>query len=247
MNGQDPMERLSSTFHMTVDAETKERHIAEIAREIQTAPPVAVPSRIGLRRRVAALAAALVVFAPAAMAVAADDAVPGELLYPVKQATERVMRLFAPDIEATHRVEEVERLVVRRAPHRDITHALQRAESATAKLTNPGELQLRLEQARELLWQQNEQQVAEGDLPGSDRPPPGSGSGNTEPGDNSGDTKAPGPGGSSGHSGDQSGQTTTTSGHDDGADRGDAAGVGSMSESTSSTTSPKDPAGSQHP
>ena len=41
-------------------------------------------------------------------ALAAEGAVPGDLLYPVKIAAERVLLLVDPNIEAEHRIEELE-------------------------------------------------------------------------------------------------------------------------------------------
>ena len=116
MDNRDPMERLSSAYRVEVAEDTKTRHIAEMGAALKAAPPALVPTGFALRRRLAgALAAVFVVVAPVGMAVAAEDSVPGDILYPMKQATERVRAVFDDEVEATHRVEEVERLVFLRA------------------------------------------------------------------------------------------------------------------------------------
>ena len=157
MAHRNTSERLSAAYRTKVEEGTRDRHIAEVSSAIRTAPPVPVPSGFALRRRVAGAAAAVVVVvAPVGMAVAAEDAVPGELLYPVKQLTERVRAFVDDDIAATHRVEEAERLVFRGAPIVEITRAVERAEAATSGLTEDRLLGPRLESIRERLRQQDE-------------------------------------------------------------------------------------------
>ena len=158
MDNRDPMERLSSAYRVEVAEDTKTRHIAEMGAALKAAPPAPVPTGFALRRRLAgALAAVFVVAAPVGMAVAAEDAVPGDILYPMKQATERVRAVFDDEVEATHRVEEVERLVFLRAPRAAITRAVERAESATAELAERDALGSRLEDARRRLQEQDEE------------------------------------------------------------------------------------------
>ena len=157
MADQDALERLSAAYRTEVEEGTKERHIAEMSVAIRTAPPVPVPAGFALRRRIAGAAAAVaVVVAPVGMAVAAEDAVPGEFLYPVKQVTERVRAFVDDDIAATHRVEEAEHLVIRGAPIVEITRAVERAEAATSGLMEDRFLGPRLESIRERLRQQDE-------------------------------------------------------------------------------------------
>ena len=162
MDTHDPMERLSSAYRVEVAEDTKTRHIAEMGVALKAAPPAPVPNGFALRRRLAgALAAVFVVVAPVGMAVAAEDSVPGDVLYPMKQVTERVRAVFDDQVEATHRVEEVERLVFLRAPRAAITRAVERAEAATSELVDRSSLGSRLESARQRLQEQDEEQRRE--------------------------------------------------------------------------------------
>lgn len=162
MDTRDPMERLSAAYRVEVDEESKIRHLAEMSAALKTAPPMSFPTGRARRRRVAsALAAVFVVAAPVGMAVAAEDSVPGDFLYPMKQATERVRAVFDDEVEATHRVEEVERLVFLRAPRAAITRAVERAESATSDLVDRGTLGSRLESARRRLQELDEEERRE--------------------------------------------------------------------------------------
>jgi hypothetical protein len=185
MAHKDALERLSAAYRTEVDEGTKERHIAEMSTALRTAPPAPSSTGYALRSRVAGAAAAvLVVVAPVGMAVAAEDAVPGEFLYPLKQATERVRAFVDDDIAATHRVEEAERLVVQGAPIVEITRAVERAEVATSGLIEDRLLGLRLESVRERLRQREEQERVSADREESQSSQPDesdSGSANAEP------------------------------------------------------------------
>ncbi|MEA3502482.1 MAG: hypothetical protein U9R47_06880, partial [Actinomycetota bacterium] len=248
MDARDPMDRLSSAFRIEVDPETKERHLAEMGAAIRTAPPTPVPAGFGLRRRVAAAVAAVFIVAPAGMALAAEDAVPGDFLYPVKEITERVRSLVDPDIEATHRVEEVERLVFRRAPIHAVTRAVERAESATLQLAEPGELRLRLERARERLQQDEERRPAEGNGSGGGRQEADSNSGKTDPGEGSGSTVPSGSRGSTEQDQNRSGEADTTDDQDQSVP-GSGGSAGSMAGSggSSSTTALRNSGEPKHP
>lgn len=204
MADQDALERLSAAYRTEVNEGTKERHIAEMSTAIRTAPPVPVPTGFALRRRIAGAAAAFaVVVAPVGMAVAAEDAVPGEFLYPVKQVTERVRAFVDDDIAATHRVEEAEHLVIRGAPIVEITRAVERAEAATSGLTEDRLLRPRLESIRERLRQQDElelgardseesPQSGRQDTPDRDPGNVGPSGGQSTPGEGSATTSVPG-------------------------------------------------------
>lgn len=248
MADRNSIDRLSSAYTMEVDAETKERHLAEMGAAIRTAPPTPIPTGFGMRRRIAAAVAAVFVVAPAGMAIAAEDTVPGDLLYPVKEITERVRSFVDDDIEATHRVEEVERLVFLRAPGHAVTRAVERAESATVQLPDSGELRLRLELARERLQQQDdESRFVSEDGSGDGRQESGSGPGKEDSGSGSGTTAPSGSGGPSEQNQQGSDTTGTTLGPGNAEQgSGDAAGTGAEPGGTPSTTM-QSSAGSNQP
>lgn len=238
MDTRDPMDRLSSAYRIEVDPETRERHVAEMGVALRNAPPTPIPTGFGLRRRVAAVAAAVVVLAPAGMALAAEDAVPGDFLYPVKEVTERVRSFVDQGVRATHRVEEVERLMFLRAPGHAVARAVERAESATAQLPESGELRLRLELARAQLQMQDEQRrLTDGDGSGEGGQESGSDSEKAGPGGGTGSTGSPGTGGSSSQDQDGSGTTGTTLGQ----------GQAEQGSGEPSTTEPQGSEGSNQP
>ncbi len=243
MDARDPMNRLSSAYRIEVDSETRERHLAEVGAAVRAAPPAPVPTAFGLRRRVAAAVAAIFIVAPAGMALAAEDAVPGDFLYPVKEITERVRSYVDRDIEATHRVEEVERLVFLRAPSHAVSRAVERAEAATLQLAESADLRLRLEWARRRLQQQDEERrLADRDGSGEGRQESGSDSGKTGPGEGSGTTVPSGSRGSTEQDQERSGTTGTTLGRGR-TEQESGEGAGAMAESSgaSSTTGPQKP------
>lgn len=250
MDARDPMDRLSSAYTMEVDPETRERHLVEMGAAIRTAPPAQVPVGFGLRRRVAAAVAAIFIVAPAGMAIAAENAVPGDFLYPVKEITERVRSYVDQDIEATHRVQEVERLVFLRAPSHVVARAVERAESATLQFAESDDLRMRLVGARERLQQLDEErQIADGDGSGDGRQESGSDSGRTGPGEGSGTTVPSGSRGSTQQNQEGAGATGTTLGQSQ-TDQGTGEGAGAMGESSgasSTTTAPQNPGTSKQP
>ncbi len=251
MDTRDPMDRLSSAYRIEVDPDTQERHLAEMGAAIRTAPPTPIPAGFGLRRRIAAAVAAIFIVAPAGMALAAENAVPGDFLYPVKEITERVRSYVDNEIEATHRVEEFERLVFLRAPSHAVDRAVERADSATAQLSESGELRLRLEVARELLQRQDaERQESAGDGSGEGQQEPGSKSEKAGPGEESGSSvptgsdsspeqSQEGPG-TPEQSQEGPGTTGTTLGQGGAAEPGSGDAPGAMADprGTSSTTAP---------
>lgn len=87
---------------LVVDEAVKERHLSVITAEVR-----AVRKPRFRRFRMLAVATALLLFLPV-IALAAEDAVPGDALYPVKRLFEPIAGMFDRDIEVDHRVEEVE-------------------------------------------------------------------------------------------------------------------------------------------
>ncbi len=206
------MDRLSSAYRIEVDPDTKERHLAAVHDAVVSAPAVQGGSRFRLRRRAAAVAAAVVIAAPVGMAVAAENAVPGDALYPVKELTERVRLMIDPRIEATHRVDEAERLVARRAPRRQIREAIDRAEIATAELDDADGLGRRLERIRERALQEEREESTGGSQTGENGVPKDS-TGGTSGGSDSGGNEGSGPGsGQKGTGGQDADRVTSTTG-----------------------------------
>jgi hypothetical protein len=147
------------------------------------------------------------------MALAAENSVPGDFLYPVKEVTERVRSYVDHDIEATHRVEEVERLIVLQAPSHAVARAVERAESATVQIPDSAELRLRLELARERLQEQDmDRQESAGDGSGDGRQESGSNPDRVGSGTDPGATTPSGPVGSPDQSQERPGTTGTTLG-----------------------------------
>ena len=130
----DIRERLGE-LSIEVSQETAEMHLSAIAAELRSPSPI--PPRRFRRRRlpIVAVAAALLVALTAGGAVAAESAVSGDRLYPVKQATEWVRSWVDPTVPADHRIDELEELIDRRAAHEAIADQLQRAEDAVADVS----------------------------------------------------------------------------------------------------------------
>lgn len=92
-------------------------------------------------RRLVAAAVAAAVLGPTGLAAASSGALPGDALYNVKQASERITVLFDPEIVARHRVEELE--AVRNVGGNDADLAAE-AQSAVANLAANHPLRERL-------------------------------------------------------------------------------------------------------
>lgn len=110
-------------LRIDVEADVQERQISAILSELGEAPaaPIVAPRLRRTRRRaVVTLAAALALLLPVA-AIAAENAVPGEILYPVKQSTEWVRSLIDPSVSREHRVDELETVIERGDPIEVVT------------------------------------------------------------------------------------------------------------------------------
>lgn len=125
----DPLdERLRRALPTEVSPATRNRHLAVLERELAPSPPT------GWRRRVTALGAAAALTVPTGVAVAAESAVPGDLLYPVKRVTETLRRLVDADVAAEHRVEELEQLLRDRGTRARLAEAVGDASAAVSQL-----------------------------------------------------------------------------------------------------------------
>lgn len=141
---KDINERLAG-LRIEMPQEARHAHLAEIRRELLAPGPVAERvRRRPLRRLVATSVAAAVLLVPTA-AIASDDAVPGEVLYPVKRAVEWPWSLVDADVGPRHRVEELEAVIERNEPLAVIEARLEAAEGA---VEDASDLAPRLERAR---------------------------------------------------------------------------------------------------
>lgn len=121
---------------------TRTRHLAAIDAAL-------APRGTALRRRVAAAAAIGIAFTPVGVAVAAEGAVPGDLLYPVKRAVEPVRSVWDDDVAAEHRVKELDVLAGDESATPEIlVDAADEADRAVAD--HPDAVQLQVQLARAL-------------------------------------------------------------------------------------------------
>jgi hypothetical protein len=166
-----PTDRLGAAFRIEVSPATRTRHLAQISETLRAAPAPRIAPALGFRRRLVATAAAMAaVFVPVGTAVAAEMALPGEWLYPVKQFTEDVRSLFDEDLSALHRIEELEAFLDGAADPAIVMEAERRAVVAVTELDDPAELADRLGRARVRV----RRQVRQGEAPGPVDPPAGS-------------------------------------------------------------------------
>lgn len=122
---KDLRDRLGA-LRVEMPATTAEMHLAAIEREL--AHPVVVRNVRHVRRLVAALAASLTLLLPAA-AIAADDAVPGDVLYPVKRSVEWAWSLVDSEVVVRHRLDELETVIDSGGPAAEIRARLEDAEA----------------------------------------------------------------------------------------------------------------------
>ena len=103
---------------ITVSESTRERHRSTIVSALRAHSR----DRRG-RGRVFAFALVLVLLVPV-LALASQEAVPGDLLYPIKRLVEPVVQSFDEDASVEHRVRELEVLFERDAPIGVIDHQI---------------------------------------------------------------------------------------------------------------------------
>ncbi len=125
---------------------TEAMHLAAIQRELLLPPRPAPLPRRSRKRLAVVLISATVLLIPAA-AIASEDSVPGDLLYPVKRSAEWGWSLVDSEVAARHRVEELE-TVLERGDGPDVVRA--RLSDAEAVVVDASPVLIRrLEQARE--------------------------------------------------------------------------------------------------
>lgn len=122
-------DRLRRATWVPLPEAVAERQLAMLAGALQQRP-----APVRLARRAVLIGVALGVLATGGAALAAESAVPGDLLYPVKQVTESVRSVFDDEVVAQHRVEELDELLERRAPAADVEEGLVVAEREVDQL-----------------------------------------------------------------------------------------------------------------
>ncbi len=132
MSNRDPLEQLAS-FRIEADESTRARDLRAIRAELQRTPEG--PSVVR-RRWTLGVVVALTVAGPAA-AIAADDALPGDVLYPIKRVAEPIIQLFDPDVAVEHRIEEVAGLVDRETDDAVIQQRIDIARDALTETDSP--------------------------------------------------------------------------------------------------------------
>ena len=131
---------------VTVPESVRDRHLAAIRSQLN-APAAGVSWGVSwFARHRAALAwlTAGMTAMPVA-ALASQEALPGDVLYPVKRAFEVVAEPLMPRIEAEHRVEELERLAEAGVEEDIISRAVEAAKDAVAE-TGADDLAVRIEE-----------------------------------------------------------------------------------------------------
>ncbi len=199
-----------SALYAEVPADVEAQHLGRISAALAEPPAPIRVRAAGLRRRAAAVAGAVALVATPAAAVAAEAAVPGDVLYPVKQATELVRSWFDETVEAEHRIDELETVIERGAGPDVVEERLRDAEDAVAVLDDPDTTE-RLDRIRDRVGEETtvsdepaqdrsrerDQAPSTTTAPGrTDAEPPPTTSTTTPPADRSGDTAGSGEGGS---------------------------------------------------
>ena len=134
-------------LRIEVSDDTRALHMSAVEGEIRSWPGHS-EGRRAWSRRVAAAAVILAVLLPAA-AIASEGSVPGDFLYPIKQAVEPIRMILDPQVEARHRIEELEVLVDMPAEDETIDRQVDRARDALAETEAP-DLQRRLDRIVDL-------------------------------------------------------------------------------------------------
>jgi len=185
------------------------QHLETIDEALRT-----VPTRRTGRvwsRRVAFATLALAVAIPAA-ALASENSVPGDLLYPVKRVIEPVRMLFDDDVAARHRVDELESLVDSGADTDVIDRQVEDARDALTDVEAP-QLQRRFDGLVDRVRERHrsDQPGGELDLPGGESDQPIDRTTTTTQQDRPSETDDPGE-----HNRERDRNTTTTAPEDDG-------------------------------
>lgn len=132
MTERDPLKQLAA-FRVDIDDTTRARDLEAIRTELRRSSAEPSPVR---RRWTLGIVVAMILAGPTA-AIAGDDALPGDLLYPVKRAVEPFVQLFDRNVVAEHRVEELEGLIDRQTDDFEIEQRIEIARDAVADSDAP--------------------------------------------------------------------------------------------------------------
>lgn len=142
---KDLSTKLSSLTRRPVSPEARELHLASIDSAIREAS-VAPQRGAGRGRKRAATLVMVAALAglPAGVAFAAEGALPGDALYPVKRVTETLRSFVDSDLVAENRVEELEVLIASDSSDHRIPDHVDRARDEVARLDPDHQLHPRL-------------------------------------------------------------------------------------------------------
>jgi hypothetical protein len=114
MNDEQLTQRMrAASVAVEISDRAQARHLEAMAAalsELSESEVVSIDAARPRRRQIVASIVAAAVIAPAGLAAASEGTLPGDPLYSVKQASEKVLVLFDTDLIARHRIEEIEAL-----------------------------------------------------------------------------------------------------------------------------------------
>ena len=144
----DLSERLT-TLKIDIPETVTVRQLQLIRTELVAAPRPAPARRRRASRYIAIMSAVFFTILPVGAGIAAETAVPGDALYPVKRTTEWVRGWFDDSLAANHRIDELEAVLDRQEDAEVVSDRLRDAEVAVSD--RPGNVRLtdRLDQARD--------------------------------------------------------------------------------------------------
>ena len=179
----DTVSNRLADIRIEIDADTATMHLAAIGTELLSPSPIPPRRHRRTRLPVVVVAALVLVALSAVGALAAETAVPGDRLFPVKQATEWVRSWVDPGLPAAHRVDELEMLIQRRAAHEAIADQLQRAEAAVRDAIDAATVDQPVVDRLDRAWDQVPPAVTDPERDLSDEPPPDDPPAHDEPGE----------------------------------------------------------------
>ena len=174
----DLRDRLSQV-RIEVPQETAARHIAATLAELRDPGPAHVHPPVRRRKTAVLVLVASIIVLSATSALAAETAIPGDTLYPVKRATEWVRSWFDSDLPADNRVEELDRMIDRGVERELILEHIDRIQDTVGDDASRVTTTDQLDRVRDRLVDPEPPPTTHPpsdrvspDLPVDDRPPP---------------------------------------------------------------------------